>query len=289
MKGGQECPRSQKERTGSTALSSCDKPFPEANSKRVATVIHPTAIVDPGVQLGVDCEIHAYAIVRKYAELGDRCVVHSHAVIGGDPQYLNFDVRINSRVRVGARTVLREFATINRSIHEGKATTVGEDGFLMANAHLAHDVAIGKSVVLANNAMLAGHVSVGDFAFIGGGAGIHQYTRIGAMAMVAGLARITQDVAPYLIVSERDEVSGLNLVGLKRRGVDRAAIAELKNAFHDVFLQIGNIRQLAAESLASGKFTTSEAQRFLAFFDSGKRGFARPTRGKHSDPDADQS
>jgi len=256
----------------------------------VATVIHPTAIVAPGAQLGVDCEIHPYAIVTRHAEIGDRCVIHSHAVIGGDPQYLNFDSRINSRVRVGARVVLREFTTVNRSIHEGKATTVGESCFLMANVHLAHDVNVGKNVVIANNALLAGHVSIGDYAFIGGGAAFHQFTRIGEMAMIGGIARVTRDIAPFLLMGERDEVSGLNLVGLKRRGVDREAIVELKNAFRDVFLETGNIRQLAAEALASGKFVTNEAQRFLAFFSEGKRGFARPKkRGPKMEEQGDET
>ncbi len=258
-------------------------------SKRVPTVIHPTAIVDPEAKLGVDCEVQAFAVITKYCEIGDRCVISSHAVIGGDPQYVNFDRSVYSRVVIGARTILREFCTINRSIRQGQATTVGDDCYFMANVHLAHDVSVGKGVVLANNVMLAGHVTMGDFAFVGGGAGLHQYTRVGSMAMISGLSRISQDIAPYVIVSERDEVSGLNLVGLKRRGVDRPAVVELKNAFRDVFMQSGNIRQLAAEALVSGKFVSSEAQRFLAFFAEGKRGFARPLRGKNANIDGNES
>ncbi|HEY9154890.1 MAG TPA: acyl-ACP--UDP-N-acetylglucosamine O-acyltransferase [Opitutaceae bacterium] len=255
----------------------------------MATVIHPTAIVDPGAKLGVDCEIQAYAIVSKYAEIGDRCVISSHAVIGSEPQYLGFDPRIKSHVSVGARSVIREFSTINRSIYEGKATTLGEDCFLMTNVHLAHDVKVGKGVVIVNNAVLAGHVTVDDFAFIGGAAAFHQFTRIGTMAMIGGVARVTRDIAPYLLMGERDEVSGLNFVGMKRRGVSREAIVELKNAFREVFLQSGNIRQLAAEAFASGKFVTSEAQRFLAFFTEGKRGFARPTRGPKIEENIDET
>ena len=179
---------------------------------------------------------------------------------------------------MGAGTVLREYVTINRSIHAGQATIVGENCFLMSGAHVAHDCAVGNNVVLANNVLLAGHVSVGDFSFIGGGAAVHQFTRIGEGVMVGGLARITRDLAPFIIVAERDEVSGLNLVGLKRRGVSRDVIRELKEAFRAVFVTPGNIRNLAARALASAKFGTAEARRFLEFFAAGKRSFARPGR-----------
>jgi UDP-N-acetylglucosamine acyltransferase len=239
-------------------------------------MIHPTAIVEPGAQLGADCEIHAHAIIKKHAILGDRVVVHPFAVIGGDPQYLKFDPKTESFVRVGNGTVLREYVTLNRAIHAGQATTIGENCFLMSGAHLAHDCAVGNNVVLANNALLAGHVSVGDSAFIGGGAAVHQFTRIGEGVMLGGLARITRDLAPYTMVAERDEVSGLNLIGLKRRGASREAIRELKAAFRAVYSEHGNIRLLAQTALTEGSFASAEARAFLEFFLSGKRGFARP-------------
>ena len=246
-------------------------------------MIHPTAIVEPGAQLGADCEIHAHAIVRKHAILGDRVVVHPFAVIGGDPQYLKFDPQTESFVRVGHGTVLREYVTLNRAIHAGQATTIGENCFLMSGAHLAHDCAVGNNVVLANNALLAGHVSVGDFAFIGGGAAVHQFTRIGESVMVGGLSRITRDLAPYTIVAERDEVSGLNLVGLKRRGASREVIRELKTAFRAVYGGTGNIRTLAQDALAGGGYASAEARNFLEFFLSGKRSFARSRRAGAGD------
>ncbi|MCU0793805.1 MAG: acyl-ACP--UDP-N-acetylglucosamine O-acyltransferase [Opitutaceae bacterium] len=241
-------------------------------------MIHPTAIVETGAQLGVDCEIMAHAVVTRHAILGDRVIVHPGAVVGGDPQYLKFDRRTPTFVRVGADTVIRENVTLNRGLHEGAATTVGARCFLMAGSHAGHDCTVADDVVLANNAMLAGHVSVGAFTFVGGGAGVHQFTRIGEGVMIGGLARITRDLAPFTIVAERDEVSGLNLVGLKRRGLPRETIRELKEAFRLVYSQTGDIRRLAADGLASGGFASPEAARFLAFFAEGKRGFARPAR-----------
>ncbi len=251
----------------------------------MATTIHPTAMVEAGAQLGIDCEIMPYAIVRKQCALGDRVVVHPFAVIGGDPQFLKFDPATPAGVRVGAGTVIREHVTINRSIKAGESTVIGENGFLMANAHVAHDCVLGAHVVLANNAMLAGHVSVGDHTFVGGGAGIHQFVRIGESVMVAGLARITKDVPHYTMVAERDEVIGFNVVSLRRRAVPRAAIRELKAAFQAVYFTPGNIREVAAAALAGGKFPSAEARKFLEFFAAGKRSFARARRVAENEPD----
>jgi UDP-N-acetylglucosamine acyltransferase len=241
-------------------------------------MIHPTAIIEPGAQLGADCEIMAHAVVTRHAILGDRVVVHPGAVVGGDPQFLKFDRRTPSFVRVGEGTVIREHVTLNRSIHENQATVVGARCFLMAASHAGHDCVLADDVVLANNAMLAGHVAVGAFTFVGGGAGVHQFVRIGESVMIGGLARITRDLAPFTIVAERDEVSGLNLVGLKRRGFSRDTLHELKEAFRAVYYQSGDIRALAATALASGAYASAEVVRFLAFFAEGKRGFARTVR-----------
>ena len=246
----------------------------------MATQIHPTALVEAGAELGPDCEIQAYAVVTRHVTLGARVVVHPFAVLGGDPQYLKFDRATASRVVVGAGTVIREHVTLNRSIQSGGATRVGENCFLMASTHLAHDCLLGSNVVLANAALLAGHVEVGDHTFFGGGAAVHQFCRIGEGVMVAGHASITRDVAPFLMVAERDDVIGLNAVGLKRRGFSRAAIAELKSAYHAVFFTPGNIRDVAAAQLAAQAWESAEARRFLEFFAAGKRSFARARRAE---------
>jgi UDP-N-acetylglucosamine acyltransferase len=222
----------------------------------------------------------AYAVITRHAVLGDRVVVHPFAVVGGDPQYIKFDRAVQSGVRVGAGTVIREHVTLNRSIYEGKATSIGENCFLMASSHVAHDCQVGNHVVLANAALLAGHVAVGDHTFLGGGAAIHQFCRIGESAMIAGHASITRDVPHFTMAAERDEVIGFNVVGLKRRGFSRVAIAELKAAFHDVYFTPGNIREVAAQRLAAGAFETAEARRFLEFFAGGKRSFARARRSE---------
>ena len=244
--------------------------------------IHPTAIVEDGAVLGADCVVHAHAHVTRHCVLGNGVVVHPFAVIGGDPQDLSFDPKLATGVRIGARTVLREHVTINRATRAGSATEVGADCFLMTASHLGHDCRVGDRVILANAVLLAGHVHVGERAFVGGGAAFHQFVRVGEGAMVSGISRITRDVPPFTMAAERDELVGLNVVGLRRRGLKGPALAELKEAFRSVCRSVGNPRELAAAALAAGTFHSAEARRFLEFFGGGKRGFLR-TRGAARD------
>jgi UDP-N-acetylglucosamine acyltransferase len=243
------------------------------------TTIHPTAIVEPGAQLGVDCEIHPYAIIKRSAVLGDRVIVHPFAVVGGDPQDLKFKPGTLSGVRVGSGTRIRENVTINAATEAGVFTEVGENCLLMACSHVAHDCVVGRGVVIANNVLLAGHVQVADQAILGGGAAFHQFVRVGQSAIVGGLSRITLDIPPFVMAAERDDVAGLNLVGLRRRGLDRENVRQLKEAFRVVYSGPGNLRERAAKALAGGGFSTPEARHFLEFFAGGKRGFARTRRG----------
>jgi UDP-N-acetylglucosamine acyltransferase len=245
-----------------------------------AQSIHPTAIVEPGARLGDGCVIHAGAIVKSGAILGDRVTVHPYAIVGGDPQVIRFDPATPTGVKVGAGTIVREFATINRSTQRNGHTTVGSHCLLMACSHVAHDATVGDHVVVANAVLIAGHVSVGDHAVLGGGSAYHQFTRVGEGAIVGGLSRITQDIPPFVMAAERDEVAGLNLVGLRRRGVPVEAIRELKEAFRLVYRKQGNIRDIAAKALKAGSFKSAEAGRFLKFITSGTRGIARARRSE---------
>lgn len=237
--------------------------------------IHPTAIVEDGAQLGSDCIVHAHAIITRHCVLGDGVCVHPFAVVGGDPQDLHFDPRTSTSLHIGAGTVVREGVTISRASKAGQSTRIGERCFLMATSHVAHDCQLGDEVIVANAALLAGHVSVDHRVVIGGAALFHQFVRVGELTMISGGSRVAQDVPPYAMAAERNTVIGLNLIGLKRRGMAATAISELKHAFKAVYLRSGNIRQLATEALSSGRFESAEAQRFLEFFTAGTRGFAR--------------
>lgn len=240
--------------------------------------IHPSAVIEDGVILGDGCQIHAGVVLRTGTTLGDRVTVHTGAVLGGEPQSVTFDPSVQSGLLVGSGTTIREHVTLNRASQAGTQTVVGENCFLMAAAHAGHDCVLGNNVILANNAMLGGHVTVGAFSFVGGGAAIHQFCRIGDGAMVGGLARITRDIPPYTMTTERDELIGLNIVGLRRRGISREAIGELKWLFRELFWRVANVRTLAAQLLSSERATTPEARRFLEFFAEGKRGFVQARR-----------
>jgi len=199
--------------------------------------------------------------------LGDEVVMHSFAVIGGEPQDLGFDPAVESRVRIGAGTMIREGVTLHRSTEAGGETRIGEHCLLMANAHAGHDCQLGDRVILANNVMLGGHVAVGARSFLGGGCGVHQFVRIGELVMVGGNASITYDVPSYLMVAERNQVSGLNLVGLKRN-CSSEAIRDLRRCYKGVYLRPGNPARLAAELSAE----TPEGRHFLDDFSTGTRG-----------------
>ncbi len=250
-------------------------------------LIHPTAIIQDGARLGAGCVIHAHAVITRHCELGDAVVVHPFAVIGGDPQDLSFDPARQSGVRVGARTVIREHVTVNRATKAGEFTEVGADCFLMTACHVAHDCRIGNRVVIANAVLLGGHIQVGDRAFLGGGAVIHQFCRIGEDVMIGGGARISQDVPPFCMATERNALIGLNLVGLRRRGIKRDVLLDIKRALHRLDAPVGNLRDIAAAALAGDEFNTAEARKFLEFYQGGRRGFVRTRRAEGAEDSAE--
>lgn len=213
--------------------------------------IHPSACIDPAAELGADVSVGAFAVVEAGARLGDGCslgphsVVHSgvqmgrgnrvfaHSVLGGAPQDLKYAGQ-PTRLEIGDGNSFREFTTVNRGTAEGGGLTrVGSHNLFMAYTHVAHDCVVEDHVVLANCATLAGHCRVGSFAVVGGLSGLHQRARVGTGAMVGALSRLSKDVPPFSITSGCDEVKvyGVNKVGLKRRGLDREAMAALEAAY----------------------------------------------------------
>ncbi len=194
--------------------------------------IGPFAVIGPRVTLGPGVTVKAHAVVTGRTRLGEGAVVFPFAVVGEVPQDLKYRGE-DTAVEVGARTRIREHTTIHIGTEGGGGVTrIGADCLIMANCHIAHDCQLGDRVIIVSGAMLAGHVRVGDDAIVGGLAGVHQWVRIGTGAIVGGMAKVVHDVLPHgLIDGQHAELEGLNLVGLKRRGVPREDIAALREAY----------------------------------------------------------
>lgn len=214
------------------------------------TLIHPSAIVDPAARIAPDVRIGPFSVIGPQVVLAEGVEVKSHVVITGDtvigagtvifpfavigeiPQDLKFAGE-STRLRIGARNRIREHVTINTGTAQGGGETrIGDDGLFMAGCHIAHDVQMGDRVIVVNQSAVAGHCVIGDDVIIGGLCGIHQWVRIGKGAIIGAVTMVTNDVIPYgLVQGPRGVLDGLNLVGLKRRGVARADISALRATF----------------------------------------------------------
>ena len=212
--------------------------------------VHPTAVVEDGARLGAGCVVgpfccvgpevtlgagvvlKSHAIVTGWTEIGDETVVWPFACVGEVPQDLKFRGE-HTRLVVGKRNRIREGATLNTGTEGGGGVTrVGDDCLLMTGAHVGHDAQLGDRVILANQAAIAGHCIIGDDVIVGGLSGVHQFVRVGRGAIIGAVTMVTNDVIPFgLVQAPRGELDGLNLVGLKRRGVARADITALRAAY----------------------------------------------------------
>ena len=209
-----------------------------------SSVVEPGAVICPGVKIGPFCVVgpkvtlgagvvlKSHAVVTGITEVGDETVIFPGAVIGEIPQDLKFKGE-ETRLVVGKRNRIREGVTMNSGTEGGGGETrVGDDCLFMTGAHVAHDAIVGDRVIVANQGAIAGHCVIGDDVIIGGLSGIHQWVRIGKGAIIGAVTMVTNDVIPYgLVQGPRGQLDGLNLVGLKRRGVDRSDITALRAAF----------------------------------------------------------
>ena len=196
------------------------------------TVIGPFSVVGGKVTLGAGVVVKSHVVVTGMTEIGDETVIFPGAVIGEIPQDLKFDGE-ETRLVVGKRNKIREGVTMNTGTAGGGGLTrVGDDCLFMTGAHVAHDAMVGNRVIVANQGAIAGHCVIEDDVIIGGLSGIHQWVRIGRGAIIGAVTMVTNDVIPYgLVQGPRGQLDGLNLVGLKRKGVDRSDITALRAAF----------------------------------------------------------
>lgn len=194
--------------------------------------IGPFCVVGPDAVLGENVELKSHVVVAGRTDVGDGTVIFPFAVIGEIPQDLKFKGE-QSALIIGKRNRIREHVTMNVGTEGGGGVTrIGDDGVFMAGCHIAHDAIIGDRVIIVNSVAIAGHCILEDDVIIGGLSGVHQFVRIGRGAIIGALTMVTHDVIPYgLVQAPRGELEGLNLVGLKRRGVARTDITALRAAF----------------------------------------------------------
>ena len=251
--------------------------------------VHPTALVDSSAQLGEGVSVGAYTIVgpgvtigagtrlgphvliERDTEIGNDCIIHKGAVLGTDPQDLKYAGE-PTRLVVGDRTVIREYATLNRGTSAMGYTQIGSDCLFMAYSHVAHDCQVGNHVILSNSVNMGGHVIIGDRAIVGGVTAIHQFVRIGEHAFVGGASRVAKDIPPYVKAAGNPvQLYGLNSVGLQRRGFSEDVRRELKRAYRLFFASSYNTSQAlgrARDELRS----IPEIEVFLSFFEASERG-----------------
>ncbi|SMR72004.1 acyl-[acyl-carrier-protein]--UDP-N-acetylglucosamine O-acyltransferase [Aliiroseovarius halocynthiae] len=256
--------------------------------------VHASAIVEDGATIGANCtvgpfctigtqvklgtgvELKSHVVVTGDTEIGDETVVFPFSVIGEIPQDLKFAGE-NTKLIIGKRNRIREHVTMNTgTAGGGNVTRVGDDGLFMAGCHVAHDAQIGNNVILVNNVAVAGHVVIEDDVIVGGLSGLHQWVRIGRGAIIGALSMVTADVLPHALVQgPRGELDGLNLVGLKRRGVARADITALRAAFLMLKQGEGSFQERAARLAEE---SDSEYVREMVAFITGDsdRGFLTP-------------
>ncbi len=256
------------------------------------TNIHPTAIIEPGAQLGVEVEIGAYSVIRQGVRIGDRtrimphvhldgettigcdCVIFPFASIGTQTQDLKYKGG-RTFVEIGDRTTLREYVTVNAGTEEGEVTRVGAGCLLMAYVHVAHKCQVGNGVIISNGTQMAGHVQVEDQAVISGLVAIHQFTRIGRLAMVGGMSRVTQDVPPFMLAEGTPlTIHGINRVGLERRGVPPETQADLKKAFRLLYREGLSTRQ-ALDRIRAELPAKAEVEHLIRFIETSERGIVK--------------
>ena len=251
--------------------------------------IHPTAIIDPSAKIDATTTVGPYTIIGpdvvigKNNKIGPFCVIENttmgdnneliaNAVVGVKPQDLSYRDE-PTRVTLGNSNKIRECVTIHRSTDVNSPTSVGNHCLLMANSHLAHDCHLGNNIIIANSTGIAGHVTIEDRVVISGLVGVHQFSRIGTMAMLSGGAMATQDIPPYCIAQgDRAQLVGLNLVGLRRNGLSRETILEIRRAFKWLF-RSGKLLSEACAELEAQK-PCAEVQHLIDFCKNSPRGVA---------------
>lgn len=255
--------------------------------------IHPTAVIEVGAELGTDVSIGAYSVIGSNVKIGDgskiasQVVIDGHTTLGANNQVFSFTA-IGSEpqsisykgepteVQIGDNNVFRENITVNRgTIDDEGITSIGSDNLFMAYVHIAHDCRLGSDLLFSNNASLAGHVKVGDYVVLAGYTLVHQFVRIGEHSFCGVSTYCTLDVPPYMLVAGNKAIThGINIRGLRRRGLDKDTILELKRAYKTVY-RSGHTMAHALDELAKHDWQSTQVKDLIAFIKESKRGVIR--------------
>ena len=198
--------------------------------------IGPYCVIGDNIEIGEDCVLHSHISLLGNTKIGKNNIFYPFSSIGSAPQDLKYKGE-KSFLTIGNNNTFRENVTVNPGTEGGGLYTKIKDNCLfMVGAHIAHDCMIGSNTILANNATLAGHVEIDNNAIIGGNSAIHQFVKIGKNAMVGGMSGLEKNLIPYgLYVGIRSNMKGLNLIGLKRKGLDNRKIKSLNQFIEKVF------------------------------------------------------
>ncbi|MDQ6810110.1 MAG: acyl-ACP--UDP-N-acetylglucosamine O-acyltransferase [Verrucomicrobiota bacterium] len=254
--------------------------------------VHPTAIVDPGAELGAGTIVGPYCIVGPGVTLGAECCLQHHVTLCGPMRagarnkfyaYSSIGQQTQDLKYAGEPTYLeiadgntfREFVTVNRSTKADGKTRIGSGGNFLAYSHIGHDCSVGDSVIFSNNGTLAGHVQIGDHAVIGGLTAVHQFCRIGRFAITGGCSKIVQDIPPFLIADGNPaQIRGVNLVGLERNGFAAETMKLIKEAFRLIYRSKLNTAQAIA-AVRSDLPARPEIAEMIEFIEKSERGIIR--------------
>ena len=259
-------------------------------------MIHKSSIVHDNANVSSNVEIGPFCSIGENVNIGEKCKLHSHINIQGDvtigpnteifpfasigsvPQDLKYDGE-ETKVIIGSSCKIREYVTINKGTEGGGSITmIGDNCLMMIGTHIAHDCLIGNNVIFANHSTLAGHVILRDNVVVGALSAIHQFSKIGEGAMIGGMSGVTADVVPYsTVVGNRAKLSGLNILGLKRRNINKEEISELRKVYKYIFHNNQDTLRERVINMKQKKFKEKTIQIFLEFLsEDSNRSFTLP-------------
>jgi len=233
--------------------------------------IGPYNVIEKNVSIGDNVTIGNFNTISEFTDIGEDCSIVHNSSIGAIPQDKKFEGE-ESKLIIGKRTIIREFVTLNRGTKETGETRIGDDVLIMTGVHVAHDCIIGNNVILVNLVALGGHVEVGDWAILGGASNAHQFCKIGKHAMIAANSKIVQDVPPFILAGKHPvQYSGINSLGLTRRGFSDEDKSNLKKAYRYIFRS--DLNQSDAINKINEEFSEDKnIKDVVNFFKSSKRG-----------------